>query len=175
MTMTTKCDTAFCSVPEILLMLRAPGAGWLAPLLAGLDEACRDPDFNAYHRAILARFADEQAVPAAVAAVARCCSPTRCRKVANPCRKRCLPCTAASPESRLSRRGRSGPASRHAIRGLDAGGSMHYLRERRQNALRARPMPVAAVPEIRASVPAAPCRAAGLGGRCTGSAGRARH
>ncbi|GEM_PF-635395 len=69
--MTTKCDTAFCSVPEILLMLRAPGAGWLATLLAGLDEACRDPDFNAYHRAILARFADEQAVPAAVAEVAR--------------------------------------------------------------------------------------------------------
>jgi hypothetical protein len=69
--MATRSDTAFCSVPEILLMLRAPGAGWLATLLAGLDEACRDPDFNMYHRSILAHFADEQAVPAAVAEVAR--------------------------------------------------------------------------------------------------------
>jgi hypothetical protein len=59
------------SVPEILLMLRAPGAGWLATLLAALDEAGRDPDFNAYHRAILARYVDEQTVPAAVAETAR--------------------------------------------------------------------------------------------------------
>lgn len=64
-------NTAFCSVPEILLMLRAPGAGWLATLLAALDEANRDADFNAYHRAILARCLDEQAVPAAVVEAAR--------------------------------------------------------------------------------------------------------
>lgn len=64
-------DTAFCSVPEILLMLRAPGAGWLATLLSALDEAGRDSDFNASHRAILARCLDEQAVPAAVAETAR--------------------------------------------------------------------------------------------------------
>jgi hypothetical protein len=63
--------TAFCSVPEILLMLRAPGAGWLATLLAALDEAGRDPDFNVYHRAILDRCLDEQAVPAAVVEAAR--------------------------------------------------------------------------------------------------------
>ncbi|HEX7371127.1 MAG TPA: hypothetical protein VF284_12690 [Rhodanobacteraceae bacterium] len=64
-------DTDFCSVPEILLMLRAPGAGWLATLLAALDEAGRDPDFNAYHRAILARCLSEQAVPVAVVEAAR--------------------------------------------------------------------------------------------------------
>lgn len=69
--MSTNVDTAFCSVPEILLMLRAPGAGWLAILLAALDEAGRDPDFNAYHRAILTRCLDEQTVPAAIAEVAR--------------------------------------------------------------------------------------------------------
>lgn len=69
--MNTNTDTAFCSVPEILLMLRAPGAGWLATLLSALDEAGRDPDFNAYHRAVLARCIDEQAVPAAVAEASR--------------------------------------------------------------------------------------------------------
>lgn len=69
--MSTNTDTGFCSVPEILLMLRAPGAGWLATLLAALDEAGRDPDFNAYHRAILAHYLDEQTVPAAVAETAR--------------------------------------------------------------------------------------------------------
>ena len=65
--MTTTADTAFCNVPEVLLMLRAPGAGWLATLLAALDEAARDPAFNARHRAVLARYLDECAVPAAVA------------------------------------------------------------------------------------------------------------
>ncbi|MGH8114260.1 MAG: hypothetical protein ACREPS_04295 [Rhodanobacteraceae bacterium] len=69
--MNTNTDTAFCSVPEILLMLRAPGAGWLSTMLSALDEAGRDPDFNAYHRAILARCLDEQMVPAAVAEAAR--------------------------------------------------------------------------------------------------------
>lgn len=69
--MNANIETGFCSVPEILLMMRAPGAGWLATLLAALDEAERDPDFNAYHRAILARCLDEQTVPAAVAEAAR--------------------------------------------------------------------------------------------------------
>lgn len=69
--MNAKTDTDFCSVPEVLLMLRAPGAGWLATLLAALDEASRDPDFNAYHRAILARCLNEQSVPVAVAEAAR--------------------------------------------------------------------------------------------------------
>lgn len=69
--MNTKTENAFCSVPEMLLMLRAPGAGWLATLLAALDEASHDPDFNAFHRAILARCLEEQSVPAAVAEAAR--------------------------------------------------------------------------------------------------------
>lgn len=69
--MNANTDTDFCSVPEILLMLRAPGAGWLATLLAALDEAGRDPDFSASHRAIVARCLDELAVPAAVAETAR--------------------------------------------------------------------------------------------------------
>lgn len=69
--MNANVDTGFCSVPEILLMLRAPGAGWLATLLSALDEASRDPDFNAYHRAILARCLDEETVPAAVAEASR--------------------------------------------------------------------------------------------------------
>ena len=69
--MNANTDTNFCSVPEVLLMLRAPGAGWLATLLAALEEASRDPDFNAYHRAIIARCLDEQSVPVAVAEAAR--------------------------------------------------------------------------------------------------------
>lgn len=69
--MNANIETDFCSVPEILLMLRAPGAGWLATLLAALDEASRDPDFSASHRAILARCVDEQTVPAAVAEASR--------------------------------------------------------------------------------------------------------
>lgn len=64
-------ESGFCSVPEILLMLRAPGAGWLATLLTALDEAGRDPAFSARHRAVIARFLDEQSVPAAVAESAR--------------------------------------------------------------------------------------------------------
>jgi hypothetical protein len=69
--MNANTDIDLCSVPEILLMLRAPGAGWLATLLAALDEADRDPDFNAYHRAILARCLGEQGVPVAIAEAAR--------------------------------------------------------------------------------------------------------
>lgn len=69
--MNANVETGFCSVPEVLLMLRAPGAGWLATLLSALDEAGRDSDFNHYHRAILARCLDEQSVPAAVAESAR--------------------------------------------------------------------------------------------------------
>lgn len=69
--MNAKTNTEFCSVPEMLLMLRAPGAGWLATLLAALDEASHDPDFNTYHRALLARCLSDESVPAAVAEAAR--------------------------------------------------------------------------------------------------------
>lgn len=64
-------ESDFCSVPEILLMLRAPGAGWLATMLSALDEATRDPDFNAYHRSVLARCLADASVPAAIADSAR--------------------------------------------------------------------------------------------------------
>ncbi|MGH8151204.1 MAG: hypothetical protein ACREPF_00535 [Rhodanobacteraceae bacterium] len=69
--MNTNANTAFSSVPEVLLMLRAPGAGWLATLLAALDEASRDPDFSPHHRAVLARCLEEPAVPVAIVEAAR--------------------------------------------------------------------------------------------------------
>lgn len=69
MTMSTAAATL--TVPEILLMLRAPGAGWLATLLAALDEAQRDQDFDARQRAALAQLAAEQGLPSAIAEAAR--------------------------------------------------------------------------------------------------------
>jgi hypothetical protein len=69
--MNPETESAFCSVPEVLLMLRAPGAGWLATLLSALDEANRDPDFSAAHRAVLAHCLAEPAVPAAIVDGAR--------------------------------------------------------------------------------------------------------
>jgi hypothetical protein len=53
--MNANTDTDFCSVPEVLLMLRAPGAGWLATLLAALDEPSRGAEYNSYLRAVLGR------------------------------------------------------------------------------------------------------------------------
>lgn len=59
------------TVPEILLMLRAPGAGWLATLISALDEAQRDPDFDIRHRQALAQLVTEQGMPTAVVDAAR--------------------------------------------------------------------------------------------------------
>ncbi|MGN6314032.1 MAG: hypothetical protein ACTHMO_09805 [Rhodanobacteraceae bacterium] len=59
------------TVSEILLMLRAPGAGWLATLISALDEARRDPDFDVRHGEALAQLVLAQDVPAAVADAAR--------------------------------------------------------------------------------------------------------
>jgi hypothetical protein len=59
------------TVPEILLMLRAPGAGWLATLITALDEAQRDPDFDARHRQALAQLVTEQGLPGVVLDAAR--------------------------------------------------------------------------------------------------------
>ena len=61
--MTTSTERAAMTVPEILLMLRAPGAGWLATLISALDEAQRDPDFDARHREALAQLLLEQGLP----------------------------------------------------------------------------------------------------------------
>ncbi|MBS0432499.1 MAG: hypothetical protein JSS21_08880 [Proteobacteria bacterium] len=59
------------SVPEILLMLRAPGAGWLATLLTALDEAQHDPDFDPRQRAALAQMASDPGLPGTVIDAAR--------------------------------------------------------------------------------------------------------
>ncbi|HEX6612628.1 MAG TPA: hypothetical protein VF022_02035 [Rhodanobacteraceae bacterium] len=59
------------TVPEILLMLRAPGAGWLATLIAALDEAQRDPDFDQRQRQALAQLIVEQGLPGAIVEAAR--------------------------------------------------------------------------------------------------------
>lgn len=59
------------AVPEILLTLRAPGAGWLATLIAALDEAQRDPDFNPRYRELFAQLAAGAGVPSAIADAAR--------------------------------------------------------------------------------------------------------
>ncbi len=64
-------EHAALTVPEILLMLRAPGAGWLATLLTALDEAQRDPDFDARQRLALAQLTAEQVLPSAVVDAAR--------------------------------------------------------------------------------------------------------
>jgi hypothetical protein len=58
------------TVSEILLTLRAPGAGWLATLISALDEAQRDPEFDARHRQVLAELL-AQSVPAPVVEAAR--------------------------------------------------------------------------------------------------------
>ncbi|HET9836099.1 MAG TPA: hypothetical protein VFP88_07155 [Rhodanobacteraceae bacterium] len=59
------------TVPEILLTLRAPGAGWLATLISALDEAQRDPEFDARHRQVLTELLNAQSVPAPVVAASR--------------------------------------------------------------------------------------------------------
>lgn len=59
------------TVPEILLMLRAPGAGWLATLVSALEEAQRDPDFDARHRMALAQLVGEQGFSSAIVDAAR--------------------------------------------------------------------------------------------------------
>jgi hypothetical protein len=59
------------TVPEMLLMLRAPGAGWLATLITALDEAQRDPEFDSRHRQALMQLIAEQGVPGAVLDAAR--------------------------------------------------------------------------------------------------------
>lgn len=70
--MTIQTETTPRSVPEVLLMLRSPGSGWLATLLAAVGEASRDSDFSDSHRAILRQYLDN-GMPAAVgeAALAR--------------------------------------------------------------------------------------------------------
>jgi hypothetical protein len=59
------------TVSEILLMLRAPGAGWLATLISALDEAQRDSEFDSRQREALTQLVTAQSMPAAVVEAAR--------------------------------------------------------------------------------------------------------
>lgn len=54
------------STNELLLALRAPGAGWLAALVCALDEALQDPDFGAPQRDLVRALIDHGSVPLAV-------------------------------------------------------------------------------------------------------------
>lgn len=58
------------STNELLLALRAPGAGWLAALICALDEALQDPDFGAPQRDLVRALLDQARVPSAVAEAA---------------------------------------------------------------------------------------------------------
>lgn len=42
------------TTPTLLLALRSPHSGWLATLIAALDEARSDPDFDAHQQALFA-------------------------------------------------------------------------------------------------------------------------
>ncbi|WP_300618965.1 hypothetical protein [Dokdonella sp.] len=54
------------STNELLLALRAPGAGWLAALICALDEALQDPDFGEPQRAMVQALLRSGSVPSAV-------------------------------------------------------------------------------------------------------------
>lgn len=54
------------STNELLLALRAPGAGWLAALVCALDEALQDPDFGPPQREMIRALLDQGSVPTAV-------------------------------------------------------------------------------------------------------------
>ncbi len=57
---------------EILLALRAPGSGWLGVLACVIDEACRDPRFDARQRELAMQLLrDGNALPDLLAAAAR--------------------------------------------------------------------------------------------------------
>ncbi|NII09319.1 hypothetical protein [Oleiagrimonas sp. C23AA] len=57
---------------ETLLALRNPESGWLAVLACVLDEASRDPEFDAHQRRLLAQLiVSGEPLPAAVLDAAR--------------------------------------------------------------------------------------------------------
>lgn len=55
---------------ELLLALRSPTSGWLAAVVCALEEALRDPSFNAQHRDLIKRVLDSNSVPLPVAVAA---------------------------------------------------------------------------------------------------------
>lgn len=57
---------------EMLLAMRSPDAGWLAVIACVLDEASRDPGFNAHQRELTAQLlARKEPLPDALAEAAR--------------------------------------------------------------------------------------------------------
>ncbi len=57
---------------EMLLAMRSPDAGWLAVIACVLDEASRDPDFNARQRELTAQLLQHDGpLPDALADAAR--------------------------------------------------------------------------------------------------------
>ncbi len=59
------------SKPEILLALRSPDSGWLGVMATVLDEANKDPRFNAAQRGILRQLLLEGSMPEDVGDAAR--------------------------------------------------------------------------------------------------------
>lgn len=59
------------SKPEILLALRSPDSGWLGVMATVLDEADKDPRFDAAQREILRQLLLEGGMPEDVADAAR--------------------------------------------------------------------------------------------------------
>ena len=55
---------------ELLLALRSPSSGWLATMVCALEEAVRDPEFTAHHRALIKQLLEAEAIPSSVSAAA---------------------------------------------------------------------------------------------------------
>ena len=54
------------TTPTLLLALRSPQSGWLATLIAALDEARADPGFDARQQALFAELAAGAPIAASV-------------------------------------------------------------------------------------------------------------
>ena len=54
------------TTPTLLLALRSPHSGWLATLIAALDEARSDPGFDAHQQALFAELAAGAPIASAV-------------------------------------------------------------------------------------------------------------
>lgn len=55
---------------EMLLALRNPKSGWLATMICALEEALKDVDFSAHHRAMVKQLLEQGAVSTAVSEAA---------------------------------------------------------------------------------------------------------
>ncbi len=62
------------SPSELALAMRAPDAGWLGVLACAIDEACRDPRFDARQRELAMQLLREGPLPDTVMQAARPCA-----------------------------------------------------------------------------------------------------